>query len=366
MIPLFELYPELESSAPRLALCELPTPLSPLPQLGRNLGLDELYMKNDGLTARPFGGNKIRKLEFILGDAAQRKAKAVLTFGFAGSNHAVATAVHSGRLGMRCITMLLPQSNAHYVRRNLLAGMAAGAEYHYYYDREAMLRGVRRQSLLYLLKRWSRPVVIPPGGSSPLGVLGYINAALEFKKQLESLRLPVPDFVYLPLGTAGTLAGLALGFAMTGMKCRPVPIRIIDKTLLTPEMVTQLMRQTLDFLRPLLKTPLRTDLVSPALESAIRDEFLGSGYARFTDAGVGATRFFRENGDVLLDGTYMGKAAAALMADAWTGKLRGKRVVIWNTLNAYDMGEFIANADYRQLPKALQTYFEDPVQSLDL
>jgi len=120
MIPLFKQYPSLKEKLPYAQLGEFPTPILRLNQLGKEVGAEQLYIKNDGVSGLDYGGNKIRKLEFIMGEALRKNAKAVLTFGFAGSNHALATAVYAHKLGLQCISILLAQPNAQYLRKNLL------------------------------------------------------------------------------------------------------------------------------------------------------------------------------------------------------------------------------------------------------
>ena len=98
MIPLFAQYPSLKERIPYVSLGEFPTPIEHLSKLGMEIGADHLYLKHDGLSGSLYGGNKIRKLEFILADALQKRVKQVLTFGFAGSNHALATAVYAHKM----------------------------------------------------------------------------------------------------------------------------------------------------------------------------------------------------------------------------------------------------------------------------
>ena len=107
MIPLFEHHQALARKLPYVSLGEFPTPVQKLDQLGRQLGLDNLFIKRDDLSGKVYGGNKIRKLEFILGDAVRNKAKEVLTFGSVGSNHALATAIYARQLGLKSISMLV-------------------------------------------------------------------------------------------------------------------------------------------------------------------------------------------------------------------------------------------------------------------
>ena len=179
MNPLFENWPTLADRLPYVALGEFPTPIIRLERLGRDIGLDQLYVKNDGLSGRVFGGNKIRKLEFTLGQALRVGAKEVMTFGAAGSNHALATAVCARQVGLRSISLLTPQPNARYVQRNLLMSYHCGAELHHYPNRRLRALGARLQLLRHRLLTGRYPLVIPPGGSSPLGVMGFVNAAFE-------------------------------------------------------------------------------------------------------------------------------------------------------------------------------------------
>ena len=140
MLPLFEQYPALSEKMPHVHLGEFPTPIKHLKAAGKEIGIDSLYLKDDGSSGRKYGGNKIRKLEFLLGDALRRGAKNVLTFGFAGSNHALATAVYAQKLGLKSISILLAQPNSHYVRRNLLLSHACGAEIHHFENEKAASR----------------------------------------------------------------------------------------------------------------------------------------------------------------------------------------------------------------------------------
>ena len=131
-IPLFRDYPELRERLPRVALADLPTPVDKVEQLGSEIGLDSLYIKRDDVSGPVYGGNKVRKLEFLFGRVLQTGAREVMTFGFAGSNHA---AGNGDLCESAWVEMRFPadaQDNAHYVRRNLLAGQHFGARvYHY-------------------------------------------------------------------------------------------------------------------------------------------------------------------------------------------------------------------------------------------
>ncbi|MGD2091334.1 MAG: pyridoxal-phosphate dependent enzyme [Candidatus Aminicenantes bacterium] len=363
MIPLFQQFPGLKDRLPYVSLCQLPTPIKKLDKLGQAIGLEQLYIKQDGLTAQPFGGNKIRKLEFLLGEALVQGAQEVMTFGFAGSNHALATAVCAKKIGLTGISQLMPQHNAGYVRQNLLMSHYANAELHQYPNQLLRSLGVKYQQFRHWLKKGKTPYLIPSGGSTPPGVIGFVNAAVELKTQIEQKAMPEPDCIYVALGTAGTAVGMMIGLKALNMKSEIIPIRVVDHHFTSPATVLELFSKTVDFLQT-------ADPSFPGLELSrdelnIRDEYLGNGYAQFTREGNKAIVLMEETEGIRLDGTYTGKAAAALIDDARRQELKDQVVLFWNTLNAQDFSGFIKDMDYHQLPKSFHRYFEQEVQSLN-
>lgn len=356
MIPLFQQFPGLKDKLPYVSLCQIPTPVNKLDKLGQAIGLEHLYIKQDGLTAQPFGGNKIRKLEFLLGEALQQGAQEVMTFGFAGSNHALATAVSAKKVGLTGISMLMPQHSADYVRRNLLMSHYANAELHQYPNKLLRSLGVKYQEFRHWLKKGKTPYIIPIGGSTPPGAIGFVNAAFELKTQIEKKEMPEPDLIYVALGTAGTAVGLMIGLKALKLKSKIIPVRIVDHHFTSLTTVLELFSKTVDFLHS-------ADPSFPGLELSgddfsIRDEYLGDGYAQFTREGKEAIAVMDETEGIRLDGTYTGKTAAALIDDARKQKLKNQVVLFWNTLNAQDFSGFIKDIDYRQLPKTFHRYFE--------
>ena len=363
MIPIFQQFPGLKDKLPYVSLCQLPTPVKKLDKLGQAIGVEHLYIKQDGLTAQPFGGNKIRKLEFLLGEALEQGAREVMTFGWAGSNHALATAVSANKIGLTGISMLMPQHSADYVRRNLLMSHYANAELHHYPNKLLRYFGVKYQEFRHWLKKGKAPYIIPIGGSTPLGIVGFVNAAFELKNQIERKEILEPDLIYVALGSAGTAVGLMIGLKALNMKSKIIPIRIIHQDITSPTTVLELFSRTVDFLHT-------ADPSFPVLELSqdelnIRDEYLGSGYAQFTREGKEAIALMKETEGIRLDGTYTGKAAAALIDDARKQVLKNRVVLFWNTLNALDFSGFIKDLDYYQLPKSFYRYFEQEVQPLD-
>jgi 1-aminocyclopropane-1-carboxylate deaminase/D-cysteine desulfhydrase-like pyridoxal-dependent ACC family enzyme len=363
MSPLFKYYPELARSLPRVSLGSFPTPVEKLDQVGEDLGLDRFYVKRDDLSGSTYGGNKVRKLEFLLADALRARAREVLTLGYAGSNHALATAICARRLGLKSVSMLMPQANAHYVRRNLLASYGVGAELRHC----ANLRHLKIGILLRLIQGWMRHGVatrfIAAGGSCPLGVVGYVDAAFELKDQVLAGELPEPDLIYVPLGSSGTSVGLTLGLKAAGLRSRVVAVRVMDRKLMHPRTQYRLLRDTAAFLRR--KDPKFPECDVADWNLSIRDDCLGDGYARFTEKGAKATELMSRKAGIILNGSYSAKAFSAVIDDAAGQLLRDKTVLFWNTYNSRDLSAMAAGVDYHQLPRGFHRYFEEDVQPLD-
>jgi D-cysteine desulfhydrase len=355
-------YPALRDALPCIDLAELPTPLVPLPSRCDGAGAASVHVKCDDLTSAVYGGNKVRKLSLLLGAARARGARSVLTFGGAGSNHALATALFAARLGMRCRSILGPQHNAHSVRRNLLAALRAGAilcpcAWH------DTAGETRRRFFEAADEDGVCPSVIPPGGSSPLGAVGFVDAAFELRAQVRAGALQEPHSIYVASGTMGTCVGLALGLAAAGMSTRVEAVRVTTDPYTGMARARALFRACNSLLSN--ADPEFPQYPFPEDRFRIREDFFGGQYALYTDASADAVRRARQDGGIHLEGTYTGKTFAALLHDAAAGALRGKRVVFWNTHNSRDMAALGAGADWHDLPQALHRYFEEPVQPLD-
>ena len=363
MIPLFQQYPLLKEKLPHVCLGEFPTPVHRLDRLGRELGVDQLYIKDDGVSGSIYGGNKIRKLEFLLAEALQSGAKEVLTFGCVGSNHVLATTIYGRQAGLGSVLMLMPQPNADYVRRNLLMDYRWSAELHLYRNYPLAVAAALYQGLVHRRRRGQAPHIIPVGGSSPVGVAGFVNAAFELKVQIERGEVPEPDRVYVALGSMGTAVGLELGLRAVNLRSQVVPVRVVGHKFANARKMVRLFHKTNSLLHSL--DPTFPEYGFREEEAGLRHGFYGREYARFTEEGVGAVTRMAESEGIRLEGTYTGKALAALLSDAEKGDVKDKVVLFWNTHNARDFSEAIADVDYHQLPKAFHRYFEEEVQPLD-
>ena len=367
MISLFERYPLLAHKVPYVSLGEFPTPVQKLDQLGKQIGLDNLFIKRDDLSGKVYGGNKIRKLEFLLGEALHTRTKDVLTFGSAGSNHALATAIYARQLGLKSISMLVPQPNAYYVRRNLLMSYHSGAELHLYsnirFATPLTSPSVLYQLLLHKLKRGQFPKVIPMGGSSPLGAVGYVNAAFELKEQILRRETPEPDCIYIAAGSMGTAAGLILGLRVLNSKTRVAAVRVNSESFVNAEGMVKLIYKTNSLLSS--RDPSFPRLEFSEHDIDIRHGFFGKQYALFTKEGMEAVSRVERYGGIKLEGTYTGKAFAALIDDGKKSSFRNKVILFWNTYNSMDFSGAIATIDYHQLPRCFHRYFEEEVQPLE-
>jgi D-cysteine desulfhydrase len=371
-LPLFKQYPRLREALSYISLGDLPTPIEKLSYMGSLLGTDSLYIKRDDLTGRMqingkrlYGGNKIRKLEFLIADALYKKQSAVLTFGGVGSNHALATTIYAQQVGLKSAVLLDDEPNSHDVRKKLLAQLAHHADMHFCTSDEQVTD-------ITVLKKFfpqasdlsSVYSLIPVGGSNPLGTIGFVNAAFELKEQIDQGYIPEPDYIYVAFGSRGTTAGLILGLRAAGLK-----------TLVVPVMVTSGQRyheaSTIDLIRETNKLLHNADQSFPLFEFSEQDvmlnrNFLGIEYGLFTDEGINAIKLMQEFENITLDGVYTGKAFAALIYDLQqTNKLKDKKVLFWNTYCGDTYSEKNIGIDYTDLPEEFHTYFTTPVQPLD-
>jgi D-cysteine desulfhydrase len=306
-----------------------PTPVRHAPELGRTLGLDALFIKRDDVSGLAYGGNKVRKLEFLLGQALAEKRRSLITFGATGSNHVRATAVYGAQVGLRVHAVLSPQPETSYLAANLQADRDAGAVIHMVDSFGAALsRGTELREQL-AREEGIEPAVIPFGGTDARGTLGFVNAAVELSAQIAQGLLPEPDFIYLPYGSTGTAAGLALGLLALGLRTRVVGVRVVPAEATNPVRTARITNEAAALLR-------EADGHFPAVSAkdaalTIREGFLGEGYAVPTPESQAAVALAAAHG-LHLETTYTGRALAALAADV--GRLAGKTVLFWNTYNS--------------------------------
>ena len=281
------------SDPPRLRFCDLPTPVRPLHGLS-----EHLWMKDDSRTAKLWGGNKPRKLEFLLGEAKERGRRSVLTFGALGTNHGLATALYARENGLGCVLCLVDQPVDDHVRAQLERLEASGATI---YRTGTFRRTAVRLPLI--LARHRFPYTFPAGGSSPVGALGFVAAARELAEQVRAGELPEPAEVWSALGSGGTAAGLLLGLRLEGLRTKVKAVHVNDQLKLNEQTITKLARRT--------AKRLGADVELDGLE--VVHGYLGDGYGHATPAAGAAIERARDAEQLKLDPVYTGKTMAALL-----------------------------------------------------
>ena len=277
---------------PRIGLGHFPTPIEPLAALG-----PRLWIKRDDLAATPFGGNKVRALEFLL--AGVQQGDRVVTVGSAGSTHALAVATYASALGGRAIVGRWRQEMNESAAR-VAARLEKAAH-------ETRLFASPPAAYVWAWMRARGARWIAAGGSTPLGVLGHVNAGLELADQIASGAVPTPAMVVLPLGTGGTAAGLALAFAIAGLDVPVVGVRVVPWIVGRRGRVLRLARRTAALIERTTgaKLPVvRRDAVR------VVDDAYGGAYGRETGPARAAAERLAEAsaGEVRLDATYSAKA----------------------------------------------------------
>lgn len=355
--------PEVGLAFPRVDLGKWPTPVTALPRLAAAIGVHSLAAKREDLSSSVYGGNKVRKLEFALGSARAAGAAEVVTFGAVGSNHALATAIYATKLGMRVTTFMTPQPPSHHARHNLLGHVALGASVVLCENGAA----ARAAAAAYVAAEADRtevaPHVIPMGGTDGLTTLGSISAGMEFAAQVADGVAECPDVVYVPFGSMGTAVGLMLGMAAAGLTPELRAVRVTPSSIASEEGARLLADETLALLAR--AVPSFPQAAGRGARLTVVDAHFGEGYGVFSPEGQYAARLMRDTEGLVLEGTYTAKTVAALIADAASGALSGRRVLYWHTYNSADMAPLIAGADYRALPEAFHAYFTGEVQPLD-
>jgi D-cysteine desulfhydrase len=291
--PLFDRFPRL-ADIPHLSLRQAPTPVV---RAGANL-----WIKRDDLTADPIGGNKVRALEFLL--APFRNGR-VITGGSRGSTHVLASALHARGLGLDILAASWPQEMNPVAR---LVDTRIESE-----TNRRHFRSPVTAALWLTWQSWRGRNVIPAGGTSPLGILGHVNAGMELAVQVRAGLLPEPERVVVPLGTGGTVAGLAVGLALGGLRSRVIGARVVPRIVANRGRVRRLVRAIL----PQVGNP-----PEPAFE--IAEGVYGGAYGRTLPGAPRTT----ENG-LVLDPTYSAKAFVTAIQSA-----REARTLFWLTFDS--------------------------------
>jgi len=312
---------------PRARLLEGPTPIQRLRRveaaLGPALNGVRLFVKRDDLTGVGGGGSKLRKLEFLLGDALARGADTVIATGPRQSNSARLAAAAAARLGLHCELGLRPlkaDDRVEYVRGgNALLDDLFGATIHSLPD-AAAATGFAAERQATLAAHGRLGYVLPPGASSPLASLGYAECALEIADQEHALGVQF-DRVIVANGSAGTQAGLVAGFALLDRRAVVHGFSVLAGVAAAHAATLELARSCFALLEG--EGAIRTDDV------VVDDTYRGPGYGVVTRDAIGAIRFLAAHEGLLLDPVYSAKAFAGLLCQARRGELGSHRNILF-------------------------------------
>ncbi|MEW5868697.1 MAG: D-cysteine desulfhydrase family protein [Chloroflexota bacterium] len=309
---------------PRLRFAHLPTAVDPLPRLTASLGGARLWAKRDDQTGLGMGGNKTRKLEFLLAEAQAHGADTLITAGAVQSNHCRQTAAAAARYGFGCILVLavpggqdVDEWKWHEASGNLLLDQLFGAEIVW------TQREKREQALEDTFQSaWAtgrRPYLIPYGGSNATGAAAYAFAMQELQAQNAQV-----DWIVFPSSSGGTQAGLMLGARLFGYTGQVLGISVDEPEDVLKERVARLATETADFLGE--KASFQAD------EILVNADYLGAGYGVMGEVEKEAIHLLARSEGLLLDPVYTGRAAAGLIDLVRKGKFgREENVLFWHT-----------------------------------
>jgi D-cysteine desulfhydrase family pyridoxal phosphate-dependent enzyme len=282
---------------PRLHFAHLPTPVEEMPRLYSTLGGPQLWVKRDDQTGLAFGGNKTRKLEYLLADAQAEDARTLISAGAVQSNHCRQTVAAAAKFGLDCILVLFgdppdPPDGNHLLHHLL------GAEF-VFTERdqvETQLAATFEQAQA----AGRKPYLIPYGGSNPVGAMGYVNAMQELAEQGVN-----PDWIVFPSSSGGTQAGMLVGARLSGFTGQILGISVDEPAEVLRPRVAELATAT--------ATYVGEDWAFSTDEVLVNDDYTGAGYAVMGEPEIEAVKLFARQEALLVDPVYTGRAAAGMV-----------------------------------------------------
>jgi len=303
---------------PKYKLITLPTPLEKATNLGRDLGI-ELFIKRDDVMELALGGNKVRKLEFILGDALSRGCDILITRGSFYSNHARLTAAAARKAGLDVYLVLTPPGSPQ-LQGNMLLDQLLGAKVLHaenYEEADDLMHKLAGE----LQEKGRKPYIIPGGGASPIGVLGYAAAALEILQQLYTVNVK-PKYIVHATGSGTTQAGLVLGLRLLGVDdIEVVGISISREANEVKRRVAELVNEGAKVLK--------TDVIVDPEDIVVFDSYTFGGYAEVTRDVVEVMKLIAQKEGLILDPIYTAKAIYGLIDLVKKGYIEKNSVVVF-------------------------------------
>ncbi|MFX0070068.1 MAG: 1-aminocyclopropane-1-carboxylate deaminase/D-cysteine desulfhydrase [Candidatus Hermodarchaeota archaeon] len=364
---LFEKYPYLKGKVPWISILNnVPTPVDRLTELEKELGLDdaEIYIKRDDKDHNVYGGNKLRKFEFIFGEAIEKKKKGIITLGGIGTNHGLACAIVAKQLGLKCMLFLSHQPLTWHVQRSLLL--------YDYFDAQLRLSKSFELSIVkslfyrlfhpkyYLMSIGGTPLF---GIGTSLGTVGFINAIFELKDQIDKKIIPEPDTIFVAGGSTGTGAGLLAGCRLLGLKTKVKIVNVSKDIVVNNSAVIKNANKAIKYLRKCDESI--PDIKITEADFEIVQGYVGSDYGVKTKKGQQAVDLVMktegEKRDFKLETTYTGKSMAAMLDYLKKPENKSKKVLFWNTYNSNDLDQYLKETgfNYKKLPKKFHQFYED-------
>jgi D-cysteine desulfhydrase len=334
--PLVAELPEIGRDVPWKALVNAPTKVEPCDAIAAFLGRGGVFHKRDDQVSPLYGGNKVRRFEYLLADAEARGSKHLVTVGGLASTQVMATILFGRGAGFDVTAVLFDQPVTRFAREALLTGAAGGGNLvHGGGYATTALRTIQA------FRRVERPYLILPGASNPLALLGYVDAMLELGEQVRRGEAPKPDVIVVPAGSGGTLAALAVGAAILKWDVLITGVRITDFIACN--------RVTVGFLGGALRrflgrrAPAAKGIRMDRVRVAIHHGAIGRGYGYATPAAIAAVpeveRLIGVPGEI----TYSGKGLVGLRAVA--AQHPGKTILYWHTLSSAPRPRPLATPD---------------------
>jgi len=306
---------------PRIPLAFAPTPLEHAANVSAALGGPPVWIKRDDCTGFALGGNKVRKLEFLMADAREQGATTILTAGGTQSNHVRQTAAAAARLGLGCACVLerVRTDDLYETNGNALLDHLFGAVPHFV-DKGVDVAAEMTELATHLEEAGERVYTVPVGGSNALGALGYVVCAQELAAQFRDQAVQ-PGLIVLASGSAGTQAGLLVGLALAGLEISVVGMCVGRPGPEQEEKVRALVAET----AALLGRPDLADVIQVTCDGG----YVGPGYGEETPGMIEAVQLLARTEGIFLDPVYTGKAMAGLIDYARGGRLAASDPVLF-------------------------------------
>lgn len=318
----------------RVRLGFLPTPFQKLKNLSEELEVELFIKRDDMIGPCAFGGNKIRKLEYLIAEALQNKYDYTVTYGATQSNHAMQTVIASNKCGLGSILFLVPLvPQTEELRSNFLLDKIMGAEIHIINpsvksNTLGALREAQEESKKHIDKleqKGFKCYVIPPGGANARGSLGFVNGFLELSQQLSKYGINKLDYIVHSTGTGGTLAGLIAGKQLLKSDVRIISFGVVESTIDYSRNICDLANRTLEILGE------ETNLVDEDMLN-IDFNFLGSAYEKPTDDSTASLKYIAKKEGIFLDPVYTSKGFAGLCDYIKRGIIpKNSKIIFWHT-----------------------------------